>query len=115
MYTIFSSFIRHAHSYLDDLSEGGKRVSGRKWREWSLILTGSQLLFYRDSSVALTLLSHLQSGVLTDSVSAHLAYLKPEETISVKGAIAVFDSSYTKVSIGNNPPMIFNLIFFLAT
>jgi hypothetical protein len=30
----------------DDLLEGGKRGNWRKWKQWTVILTGSQLLFF---------------------------------------------------------------------
>lgn len=30
----------------DDLTEGGKKAASRKWRGWSVVLTGSQLLFF---------------------------------------------------------------------
>jgi hypothetical protein len=30
----------------DLVVEGGKRAPSRKWREWSVVLTGSQLLFF---------------------------------------------------------------------
>lgn len=30
----------------EDLAEGGKKAASRKWRGWSVILTGSQLLFF---------------------------------------------------------------------
>lgn len=30
----------------EDLAEGGKKAQSRKWRGWSVVLTGSQLLFF---------------------------------------------------------------------
>jgi hypothetical protein len=30
----------------DDLVEGGKKVNWRKWKQWTVILTSSQLLFF---------------------------------------------------------------------
>lgn len=30
----------------EDLAEGGKKAASRKWRGWSVVLTGSQLLFF---------------------------------------------------------------------
>jgi hypothetical protein len=30
----------------DDLLEGGKKGNWRKWKQWTVILTGSQLLFF---------------------------------------------------------------------
>lgn len=30
----------------EDLAEGGKKAASRKWKGWSVVLTGSQLLFF---------------------------------------------------------------------
>lgn len=30
----------------EDLIEGGRKSASRKWRGWSVVLTGSQLLFF---------------------------------------------------------------------
>lgn len=80
----------------DDVLEGGKKSSNRKWKPWSVILTGSQLLLFRDPAWAAGLISQ------TESPDAQAAFpptvFKPDELLSVKDAIAVFDRSYTKVS-----------------
>ncbi|ESK98359.1 sec7 domain protein [Moniliophthora roreri MCA 2997] len=70
----------------DDYLEGGKKAASRRWRPWSVILTGSQLLLFRDPSWA--------DIVLSSSVSTQA--FKPDELLSVKDSIAVFDRSYTK-------------------
>jgi hypothetical protein len=79
----------------DDVLEGGKKSSNRKWKPWSVILTGSQLLLFRDPAWAAGLLSQV------DSPDAQFVFpqtvFKPDELLSVKDAIAVFDRSYTKV------------------
>jgi hypothetical protein len=80
----------------DDIVEGGKKAINRKWKTWSVILTGSQLLFFRDPSWATSLLAQSQSldgHVIIPQASS----IKPDELLSVKDAIAVFDKSYTKV------------------
>ena len=77
----------------DDISEGGKKNSNRKWKSWSVVLTGSQLLFFRDTTSTLQTLS-------TD-FSTHpppTSILRPDELFSLKDAIAVYDRSYTKVT-----------------
>ncbi|KAJ7139815.1 hypothetical protein C8R44DRAFT_660419 [Mycena epipterygia] len=78
----------------DDVLEGGKKSSNRKWKPWSVILTGSQLLLFRDPTWAAGLLSQ------TESPDAQFIFpqtvFKPDELLSVKDAIAVFDKSYTK-------------------
>ncbi|KAJ7456682.1 hypothetical protein FB451DRAFT_1276828 [Mycena latifolia] len=78
----------------DDVLEGGKKSSNRKWKPWSVILTGSQLLLFRDPAWATGLLSQ------ADSPDAQFIFpqtvFKPDELLSVKDAIAVFDRSYTK-------------------
>jgi len=80
----------------DDTVEGGKKAINRKWKTWSVILTGSQLLFFRDPSWATSLLAQHESPdghVIVPQVSL----FKPDELLSVKDAVAVFDKSYTKV------------------
>ncbi|KAJ7102231.1 hypothetical protein B0H15DRAFT_898299 [Mycena belliarum] len=78
----------------DDILEGGRKSSNRKWKPWSVILTGSQLLLFRDPAWATGLLSQ------ADSPDAQFLFpqtvFKPDELLSVKDAVAVFDRSYTK-------------------
>lgn len=76
----------------DEQAERGKRSVNRKWREWSLLLTGSQLLFFRESAWATSLMS--QSGQMLP----RSAMPTPDELLSVKDAIAVFDKTYSKAS-----------------
>jgi hypothetical protein len=75
----------------DDIADGGRRAPNRKWREWTVILTGSQLLFFRDPTWANTFLSQ-DEGAETPS-----SLLRPDELLSVKDAVAVYDRSYHKV------------------
>ncbi|KAK7058815.1 hypothetical protein VNI00_001439 [Paramarasmius palmivorus] len=70
----------------DDYLEGGKKAASRRWRPWSVILTGSQLLLFRDSTWAET--------VLTSSVTTQA--FKPDELLSLRDSVAVYDKSYTK-------------------
>ena len=77
----------------DDISEGGKKNTNRKWRSWSVVLTGSQLLFFRDT----TWTSILQTLSSDSSVHPPPTFLKPDELFSLKDCIAVRDRSYTKV------------------
>lgn len=77
----------------DHLIEGGRRGGNRKWRQWSVILTGSQLLLLRDLSWVNTLLERSRSGQVNTPQSTAF---RPDELVSVKDAVAVFDRSYTK-------------------
>ena len=81
----------------DDVLEGGRKAGNRKWKEWSVLLTGSQLLFHRDPLWAQSIQSRLDSN---DNVVAlnHASMPRPDEMYSVRDAVAVFDRSYTKVS-----------------
>ena len=83
----------------DDTIEGGKKASGRKWKPWGAILTGSQLLLFRDPTWVTNLLAQpeRQDGQV---IFPEVSVLKPEELLSVRDAVAVFDSSYTKVCNG---------------
>ncbi|KAJ7275346.1 hypothetical protein B0H12DRAFT_1042050 [Mycena haematopus] len=78
----------------DEFLEGGKKSSNRKWRPWSVILTGSQLLLFRDPAWAAGLLAQTESPD-AQSVFPQTVF-KPDELLSVKDAVAVFDKSYTK-------------------
>lgn len=82
----------------DALLEGGKRAPTRKWKEWSVILTGSQLLLFRDRIWA----THLQEQVASGASQIFLppaSLLKPDDLFPIKDTIAVYDKSYTDVSI----------------
>jgi hypothetical protein len=75
----------------DDTVEGGRRAPSRRWREWTVMLTGSQLLFFRDLAWARSFLSQ------EEGVEAPSSLLRPDELLSVKDAVAVYDRTYHKV------------------
>ncbi|KIJ68274.1 hypothetical protein HYDPIDRAFT_146169 [Hydnomerulius pinastri MD-312] len=77
----------------DELLEGGKKSTSRKWRPFSVALTGSQLLLFRDLSWTTTLLSWSDSPKKTP---IPWTTFKPDEVIPIKDALAVFDRSYAK-------------------
>lgn len=79
----------------DDLLEGGKKPLNRKWRPYSVALTRSQLLLFRDSSWPTTLLSWNDPPRKPPIPSTSF---KPDETISLNDVLAVLDRSYSKVS-----------------
>lgn len=76
----------------DDISEGGKKNTNRKWKSWSVVLTGSQLLFFRDTA------STLQTLSTSPVHPPPTTILRPDELFSLKDSIAVYDRSYTKVT-----------------
>ncbi|KAJ4486331.1 hypothetical protein J3R30DRAFT_3697837 [Lentinula aciculospora] len=79
----------------DDILEGGKKASNRKWKSFSVVLTGSQLLFLRDPTWATAFLN--QNEAATDTgFFPQTAIFTPNEVISMKNAVAVYDSSYLK-------------------
>ncbi|KAF8167944.1 hypothetical protein B0H34DRAFT_683719 [Crassisporium funariophilum] len=78
----------------DDMLEGGKKSSNRKWKPWSVILTGSQLLFFRDLAWSSALLAPCHTP--EQSISPSTAVFRPDELFSVKDSVAVYDRSYTK-------------------
>lgn len=78
----------------DDTVEGGRRVLNRKWRECCVLLTGSQLLFFRDPTWTAAIQAHIApSG---NRMLSRAALPQPDEYVSVKDAVAVFDKSYIK-------------------
>jgi hypothetical protein len=84
----------------DDIVEGGKRAINRKWKEWGVILTGSQLLLYRDPPWMLSLLARLPAQ--NDAPLAHRVTLtRPDEFFPLRNSIAVHDMSYLKVCVAS--------------
>ncbi|KAI0724444.1 hypothetical protein C8T65DRAFT_734068 [Cerioporus squamosus] len=79
----------------EDIIEGGRRALSRKWREWCVLLTGSQLLFFRDTTWAGTIQTQVErtNGQV---LLPHTSLPQPDEMVSVRDTIAVFDKSYTK-------------------
>jgi hypothetical protein len=75
----------------DEILEGGKKPSNRKWKSFGVALTTSQVLLFRDPSWAATFLSS------SDYSRKSTIHCKPDEVLSVKDALAVFDRSYQKV------------------
>lgn len=78
----------------DDILEGGKKPLNRKWRPYSVALTKSQLLLFRDLSWSTTLLSWNDPPRKPPIPSTSF---KPDEIISLNNALAVLDGSYSKV------------------
>ncbi|KAL8276511.1 hypothetical protein RQP46_011112 [Phenoliferia psychrophenolica] len=89
----------------EDLVEGGKKSSSRKWKGWSVILTGSQLLFFKDPGVALSLQQSIDAAAMAvepapdeNSVlvfSTSMGF-KPDAVLSLASTAAIFDSTYSK-------------------
>lgn len=77
----------------DDVVEGGKRPVQRKWRPYSVALTRSQLLLFRDISWAAVLLSWDNTP---KPPPLQAMQFKPDEVIPIKDALAIFDRSYIK-------------------
>ena len=76
--------------------EGGKRAPARKWREWSVVLTATQMLFFRDPIWA----THLQEQAAAGAEQLLMppsSLLRPDEVLNIKDAVAVYDRSYAKV------------------
>ncbi|KIO20475.1 hypothetical protein M407DRAFT_81501 [Tulasnella calospora MUT 4182] len=82
----------------EDLLEGGKRSSNRKWKEWSVLLTGSQLLFFKDLNLAQSIMELPTPTAAAPGNSAPRYRLpaSPDEAMSVKDSVALFDTGYRK-------------------
>lgn len=101
----------------DDMSDGGKKSASRKWKTSGLLLTGSQLLLFKD----VVWINALQSQILdqvghslhcndipTDDdaadevveggvvISPRITYFRPDGVISLADAVAVKDQAYGK-------------------
>lgn len=90
----------------ETFSESGKK--NRKWKSWSVILTQSQLLFFKDPMWALALLEQARTTSENDKdgqlLLPRMASFKPDEVFPVKDCIAVFDKSFTAVSASEFNP-----------
>lgn len=101
----------------DDVSDGGKKSASRKWKTSGLLLTGSQLLLFKDviwinalQSQIIDQVGHslLCNGIPTDDpvphemveggvvISPRITYFRPDGVISLADAVAVKDHSYAK-------------------
>ncbi|GAA5997840.1 hypothetical protein JCM5350_002746, partial [Sporobolomyces pararoseus] len=89
----------------EDLAEGGKKAASRKWKAWSVVLTGSQLLFFKDAHFA----SSLQQSLHTAAASSqprpddtHVLVFtlqtpfKPDAVLSLNNTVALYDSTYRR-------------------
>lgn len=85
----------------EDTTEGGKKSTNRKWRPWSVVLTGTQLLFFRDLNFASHLLGLPPTNGMNGS-SPEQGLLNPDEIVSLQECIALFDTDYVKVSVVGN-------------
>jgi hypothetical protein len=75
----------------DDTPVNGKRPTGRKWKNWSVILTGSQLLFFKDTILALTLVEQIRNAATS---GVRMTGFQPDEVLSVKDCVAIWDRDY---------------------
>ncbi|EST09777.1 Sec7 domain protein [Kalmanozyma brasiliensis GHG001] len=101
----------------DDVSDGGKKGASRKWKTSGLLLTGSQLLLFKDviwinalQSQILDQVGHslLNNGIPSDEdgaddvveggvvITPRITYFRPDGVISLADAVAVKDQSYGK-------------------
>jgi hypothetical protein len=79
------------------------KKSSRKWKSWSVILTGSQLLFFKDPTWALTLLDQVPSASVESGsgrlLLPRMTTFKPDEVFPLQDCVAVYDRDFTTVSI----------------
>ncbi|GAA6032196.1 hypothetical protein JCM8097_007120 [Rhodosporidiobolus ruineniae] len=89
----------------EDLAEGGKKAASRKWKGWSVVLTGSQLLFFKDPHFAASLQHALDAAAAASEprpddnhvlVFSIQTPFKPDAVLSLANSAAVYDSSYSK-------------------
>ncbi|SCZ87898.1 BZ3500_MvSof-1268-A1-R1_Chr2-3g05366 [Microbotryum saponariae] len=85
----------------EDLAEGGKKAASRKWKAWSVVLTGSQLLFYKDASFASALEAAILQQPLKGSQRSDTSYttlgaisaaFRPDAVLSLAHTAAIYDS-----------------------
>jgi hypothetical protein len=91
----------------DDVLPGGRKGSNRRWRPYSVALTGSYLLFFRDPALVPQLRPFDGLVPASRSTAFH-----PEEIFTLNEAIALFDRSYSKVIFNACTPL-FRRLFIL--
>jgi hypothetical protein len=74
----------------------GKRPKTGKWRSWSVILTSSQLLLFRDHMWATGLQEQMRDRN-GRSLVPPVPLRKPDEVLPLKDSVALRDRSYDKV------------------
>ena len=74
----------------------GKRPKTGKWRSWSVILTSSQLLLFRDHMWATSLQEQMR-GSNGRSLVPPVPIRKPDEVLPLKDSVALCDRSYDQV------------------
>ena len=99
---------------VEDLGDGGKKASSRSWKNFTVILTGSQLLFFKDPAWATVFQKQTEEHAAHASrrgsegsriTLPKMSAFKPDEVLSVKDAIAITETSYSKVSLlARSPP-----------
>jgi hypothetical protein len=74
----------------------GKRPKAGKWRSWSVILTSSQLLLFRDRMWATSLQEQMRDRN-GRSLVPPVPLRKPDEVLPLKDSVALRDRSFDKV------------------
>ncbi|KAK4050285.1 hypothetical protein OIV83_003606 [Microbotryomycetes sp. JL201] len=85
----------------EDLAEGGRKSSSRKWKGWTVILTSSQLLFFKDAPTWATLLlqevaNRPEKAGDQVQIFSIQAPFKPDAVLSLAHTAAIYDSTYSK-------------------
>lgn len=91
--------------------EGDKKSSAKKWKSWSVILTSSQLLFFKDPTWALSLMDQMRKVAAAANggedgldektgmpVLQKMSGFKPDEVFPIKECVAVYDQHFLKVN-----------------
>ncbi|KDN52206.1 hypothetical protein K437DRAFT_266751 [Tilletiaria anomala UBC 951] len=86
----------------DDPIEGSGKKHAKKWKQWGLILTSAQLLFFKDTIWTSALQSQIADQVgdaqvhgdpIKVNITPRITYFRPDGVLSLGDAIAVLDES----------------------
>lgn len=87
----------------DDVVDDNKKAQSRKWKTCGMILSSTQLLFFKDliwtSALDQQIQEQTSKAADTDEnivISPRITYFKPDGVLALSDAIAVKDTSYTK-------------------
>ncbi len=88
----------------DETADGPKKPS-KKWKQWGLILTSAQLLFFKDtiwtSALQSQIIDQMGDAQVSEepvdvTISPRISYFRPDGVLSLSDAIAIYDAETAK-------------------
>lgn len=91
---ITPALLAQRYHFPEDMLLGHQRNRNRKWKNWTAILTTSQLLFFRGATV----MTHIESSIVSGTSAAGIDLaVEPEDVVSLQNAFAVKEEGLNTV------------------